>query len=184
MERLTTAKPTVPFADQERAPAVMPWWLLLLLGLFTLLFGILILATPRNAPGALANLLGLYWLLTGILLFVSIFLDRNMTAWKVTGGILGVVAGLLILNHPAWSPALGPALPPLLIGAAGIGVGVANLVLGLRRPDWGLGAAGILDIVLGVLVLLAGQVAFASSPILLGVITVAGALVIIIRSFI
>ncbi len=184
MQRLTTAKSTVPFADQERAPAVMPWWLMLLLGLFTLLFGILMLATPRNAPGTLANLLALYWLFTGILLLVTIFLDRSMTPWKVAGGILGVMAGLLILKHPAWSNALGESLPPLFIAVAGIGLGVANLVLGLRRPDWGLGAAGILDIVLGVLVLLAGQVAFVSSPILLGVIMIAGALVIIVRSFI
>ena len=162
----------------------MPWWLLLLLGLFTLLFGILILVTPPGAPGVMANLLGLYWLLTGMLLVVSSFLDHAMAGWKVTGGFLGVAAGLLILNHPAWTPALGQALPALLIGAAGIGLGVVNLVLGLRRPDWALGAAGIIDIFLGVMVLLANQVAAASSPIFVGTVTIMGAILIIIRSFI
>ncbi len=184
MQSQPAFRSTVPFADQERGPVVMPWWLQLLLGLFTLLFGVLMLVVPRSMPQVMAHLLGLYWLATGILLFVGLAIDQSHWAWKTAGGILGILAGLLILNHPVWSGGMDPALAALVIGAAGVGVGIACLVVGLRRPDWGMGAAGILDIILGVLVLMANQSAAASSPVFVGTVMVTGAMVIIIRSFI
>jgi uncharacterized membrane protein HdeD (DUF308 family) len=89
------------------------------------------------------NVLGLYWLALGVLAFVQIFVDESMP-WILTlaMGILGVVAGILALNHP---PLLVLILPDLALS-----LGVTGGTIGLLAIVAGLSGGGIAPTVLGV----------------------------------
>jgi uncharacterized membrane protein HdeD (DUF308 family) len=46
--------------------------------------------------------LGFYLLFVGVLELVRVFVDRSQPwIWSLLIGILGIVAGIVVLNHPA-----------------------------------------------------------------------------------
>ena len=45
-------------------------------------------------------LVGLWWLIEGLFNLLAIFIDRSKWGWKLFSGVLGVIAGLLVLNFP------------------------------------------------------------------------------------
>ncbi|NJN84083.1 MAG: hypothetical protein HC802_18620 [Caldilineaceae bacterium] len=88
------------------APAeqrVVPWWIVLIEGIAALVIGILLLQSPVETTVFLIQVLGIYWLITGIMSLVNIFIDSHMWGWKLFSGILGIVAGIWIIQHPWWS---------------------------------------------------------------------------------
>ena len=67
--------------------------MVLLEGIFALIFGILLLANPAAATATLVQLLGFYFVIHGIFQLVSMFTEPSMWGWKLCGGILGILAG-------------------------------------------------------------------------------------------
>lgn len=56
----------------------------------------------------------------------DIFIDSSNWGWKLFAGILGIVAGIIILQHPLWSVLLVPATLVVLLGITGILIGSSN----------------------------------------------------------
>ena len=52
-----------------------------------------------------------------------------MWSWKLLVGILGVLAGLEVLQHPLWSPLLLPSIFYIILDTQGIVLGETNLVM-------------------------------------------------------
>ena len=106
------------------------WWVILIMGIFAIIFGALFLAAPGMTLATVVVFLGIYFLIAGVFSFVEIFLHRDDTPWwlLVIKGILGVVAGLLVLNHPLMSTVLLPATLVLLLGIQGIIVGIIGII--------------------------------------------------------
>ena len=50
---------------------------------------------PVQALIILAQLVGIYFLILGVLALASIFVDASAWGWKLLGGVVGVLAGLL-----------------------------------------------------------------------------------------
>jgi uncharacterized membrane protein HdeD (DUF308 family) len=50
--------------------------------------------------------LGFYLLITGVLALVRVFVDRSTSRlWSVLSAIVGLLAGVFVLNHPLlWPP--------------------------------------------------------------------------------
>jgi len=130
------------------------WWLILLEGIAAFVVGILILAAPGISALALTTLLGAYWFVSGIFSLVSIFTNRRSWGWKLVSGILGVVAGLAVLQYPMFSAILVPAVVGIFLGIDGILIGVMRLVMSYRGAGWGVGILGILSVLLGFVLLL------------------------------
>ena len=107
--------------DSSRVPEMaMPWWLIVIEGAAALVVGLLLLLAPGASTVILVQILGLYWLISGLFAIVSIFLgDTDWPIKALTGG-LGIVAGLLIVQHPLWSTVLIPTTMVLVIGIVGI----------------------------------------------------------------
>src|SRR3954452_6729029 len=82
---------------------IYPWWLVLLEGIFAALFGFLLLIAPGSTLVFLVQVLGFYLLIDGILRVVSIFIDHSLWGLKLALGILGLIAGIVVLQHPLWS---------------------------------------------------------------------------------
>src|SRR5262245_13303243 len=85
-----------------------PWWLLLLQGIAAVILGLRLCAAPGATLVVLVQVLGMYWLVNGIFVLVSIFVDSSNWGLKLIGGIIGVLAGLAILQHPLWSAVMVP----------------------------------------------------------------------------
>jgi uncharacterized membrane protein HdeD (DUF308 family) len=130
------------------------WWLILLEGIAAIVVGILILAAPGISTLALTQLLGAYWFVSGIFSLVSIFTNRTSWGWKLVSGILGVVAGLVVLQYPMWSAILVPAVIGVVLGIDGILIGITRLIMSYRGAGWGVGLLGIVSVLLGFVLLL------------------------------
>jgi len=50
----------------------------------------------------------LYWFVQGIFVLVGMFLARSAWGWKLFMGVLGIVAGIVVMRHPI--AALWPSL--------------------------------------------------------------------------
>jgi uncharacterized membrane protein HdeD (DUF308 family) len=131
-----------------------PWWLLLMGGILNVIVGILLLTNPLRTATALAWALGLYWLIQGIFILVGMFIDHSAWGWKLVMGILGILAGIVVMRHPIASAVQIPMFLVLLLGIQGVVVGIISLVLAFKGGGWGAGILGVISIIFGVLLIL------------------------------
>ncbi len=108
--------------------------------------------SPAKTILFLVQILGWYWLITGILTLIFLFMDRTDMIWKIVSGILGIVAGLVILAYPMYSAVLLPASLILLVGVLGICFGAISLFWALKA-GWGAAIMGVLSILFGLILL-------------------------------
>lgn len=161
--------------DSSRVPEMaMPWWLIVIEGAAALVVGLLLLLAPGASTVILVQILGLYWLISGLFAIVSIFLgDTDWPIKALTGG-LGIVAGLLIVQHPLWSTVLIPTTMVLVIGIVGILIGVFNLLSALRGAGWGLAFLGIVSLLFGTILLAQPLIGALAMPYALAITGVGG----------
>jgi uncharacterized membrane protein HdeD (DUF308 family) len=131
-----------------------PWWLLLMGGILNIIVGILLLTNPLKTVLALAWVLGLYWLIQGIFILVGMFLDHTAWGWKLFTGILGILAGIVVMRHPVASAVTIPMILVLLLGIQGLIVGIISLVMAFKGGGWGAGILGAISIVFGLILVL------------------------------
>jgi uncharacterized membrane protein HdeD (DUF308 family) len=140
------------------------WWVLLLRGILLIIIGLLAFVSPL----VWVTFVGIYMLIDGITMLMSGFSDQpaGQSRWPlVILGVLGLVAGLLIL----WEPALGAITLTSIVAAWAIIGGILTIISALRLREeidneWWLVLSGILAIIFGVLVF---------TNILAGVLTIA-----------
>jgi uncharacterized membrane protein HdeD (DUF308 family) len=132
------------------------WGWLLALGIVQIIAGCIAIAVPVIASLAAVGIFGAVLLVTGIMQLIHAFKVRAWprSAWYGLGGVLYVIAGLLVVAYP-----LGGALTlAILIAILFIADGTLRTVFGLTVrpvPGWGwLVAAGFASILVGVILLL------------------------------
>ncbi len=166
----------------KQTPAV-PWWLVLLQGIALIILGVLLLTSPAMTTFTLIQFLGIYWLVKGIFEIVSIFIDHSQWGWKLFSGILGIIAGMVILNHPLWATILVPATLVWLLGIFGIVMGIISLVQAFKGAGWGVGVLGALSIFFGLYLLGNTLISTLSLPWVLGILALIGGVAALWNSF-
>ena len=117
----------------------VPWWLVLIEGVALIILGILFLTNTVATTVIFIQVLGWYWLIRGIFYIIQIFLDSSMWGWKLAGGILGILAGIVVINHPLLSPlAVGSALV-IILGVQGVIGGGIGVFQAFKGAGWGVG---------------------------------------------
>jgi uncharacterized membrane protein HdeD (DUF308 family) len=164
-------------------PAAFPWWLVLLQGVAALVIGFLLITNPAVTVLTLVVFLGVYWLIGGVLDLVSIFVDHAGWGWRLFTGVLGVIAGLLIVRNPLWAGIAVPATLVYLLAIIGVIVGGAGLVRAFTGGGWGAGLVGILSIVLGIFLLMRPLVSLQFLVYLIGFWAIAGGIATIVGAF-
>jgi uncharacterized membrane protein HdeD (DUF308 family) len=157
--------------ENSKPASSVPWWLVLLQGVASILVGIMVLASPGTALIVLVRLLGWYWLIKGIFSLTAIFHPEAKAhrGWLILDSVLGIVAGFIVLDHPLISAVFVPAMLVVFIGIAGIFIGVNDFVAALRGAGWGMGLLGVLSIVLGVALLGNTMVGVTVLPLVIGI---------------
>jgi uncharacterized membrane protein HdeD (DUF308 family) len=143
---------TVAASSRE---SIIPWWAVLIQGIAAIILGILLIVSPRMTTLVLVQFLGIYWLVSGIFDIVAIFVNSTLWGWKLLSGILGILAGIIIIQHPLWSAILIPTTLVIILGIQGIIIGAISLVRAFRGGGWGIGILGIVSIFFGLVLLAA-----------------------------
>ena len=161
----------------------IPWWVVLLQGIAAVILGIFLLAKPGMTMVVVVQLIGIYWFVAGIFQIVAIFIDHTQWGWKLFSGILGIIAGMIIINHPLWSPIMLTSVLVIVLGIEGLIIGIINLIQAFKGGGWGVGILGALSILFGLVLLANVLLATFSVPWVLGVLGIIGGIIAIIYSF-
>lgn len=166
-----------------------PWWLMLIDGFaLAIIGGILLwggLLNKVQTYTLLVTMLGLWWIIRGIMDIVSMFVDRHQWGWKLFIGIVSIMAGSYILAYPIISAVALPRIFVFVLGFWGLVNGIILLVMAFQGGGWGAGILGVLEIIIGI-VLMANYtapgagLAFLWTAAVFGVI---GGIVMIVRAF-
>ena len=170
-------------SDSSTGAPYVPWWLVLIEGIFAIIVGISLLVAPAMTISIIVQILGLYWLFGGILAIVSIFINQKNWGWKLAGGTFGILAGILVIRHPLWSTVLIPSLVVVLIAIGGIIIGLIDVVRAFKGAGWGTGILGVVSLLLGVILLLNPVEAALASTLALGIVALAGGMISIVLAF-
>ena len=115
------------------------WGLVLLQGIVSIIFGLLLLLAPQMTIPVIVIFLGAYWLIMGVIAIIGIFAgySRAHWGWALFSGILGIIAGILILGHPLTATVILPAVLVIIIACMGIVMGIVAIIQGARGAGWG-----------------------------------------------
>lgn len=170
-------------SSTQKSAKGYPWWLVLLQGIFAVILGLLLLVSPGMTTLVLIQFIGIYWLISGVFNLVGIFLDHTDWGWKLFAGILGVIAGLLVIQHPLWSTVLIPATLIIILGITALVFGIVSLIAVFRGGGWSAGILGVLGILIGLALLSAPLISTAALPMVVGALALVGGLAAIVQAF-
>src|SRR5215471_10648501 len=128
------------------------WWIVLVEGILSLIFGIFLITAPGSTSVFLITVLGFYWLIRGIFAIVEIFLPNRTThwGWLLFMGILGIIAGLVVLRHPIYATALVGTFLIVFLAVDGLIMGIMGLIRAFTGAGWGPGILGVLTIIIAI----------------------------------
>jgi len=129
------------------------WWLLLALGVITLIIGLLIVLNPLQAFNVILIFFGVYLVISGIFTIIRGFGDKLETGAKVLAIITGAISLLLgILCFRSWTDAA--LILILFVGISLVFRGILELVIGFSaKGAEGRGAViffGIVTLIIGI----------------------------------
>lgn len=146
------------------------WQAALVLGIGTLVLGIIVAAHPTGSLNIIAVLLGILMLISGAFHLIRVFdSEEPHRVWLGIAGLLFVVAGVILIRHLD----LTKAIIGLFIGITWIIQGVVALVAGLgggsrQGRGWWI-AFGAISLIAGIVVAATPLTSLTTLAVLLGI---------------
>jgi uncharacterized membrane protein HdeD (DUF308 family) len=144
------------------------WWLLVLVGVLSIVAGVIVLFKPSDSLPTLAVIVGIFMLADGILEMASAFMrgveNRGLVALF---GVLTSIVGVLLIRHPV----SGVAFVALLIGIWLIAIGVLRVATAFEEYDhrvWH-ALAGVVELIAGIVIVANPDIGFATLAVLVGI---------------
>ncbi len=169
--------------DKAFEKSAIPWWLLLVEGIAAIVVGVLLLMNPAKMSVLLVQVLAIYWLIKGIVAIISIFIDSTAWGWKLFIGIVGIIAGYVLIQHPIGGTLTVAVSFTVVLGIQGIIIGIVEIVQAFQGGGWGIGILGGLSVIIGVWLLLNAWAAAAMLPWVLGILAIIGGIFAIVMAF-
>ena len=160
------------FASVPRSFTATPWWMVMIEGIALFIVGLLLLFAPATTTILLVQILGWFWLISGIMAFVSMFIDRNQWGLKAVTGVLGILAGIVVIRHPLWSALMIPAFIVVFLAVQALITGLIQLYQGFKGGGLGVVVLGVVNIIFGIILLAAPLIAARALPLVLGIFAV------------
>lgn len=150
---MVVADETISPADEQALLARIgrAWWVVLLLGVVSLIVGVIVLIRPFTAVNVAAIIFGIWLLVSGVIQLAQAFDKQLETISRVLNaitGVIGIVLGIICLD----SAEDRIALLTLFIGIWWIMRGIVQIAIGASEQGGGV------VIFLGILGILAGGV--------------------------
>jgi len=129
------------------------WKVTLVLGVLTIILGVIVSLHPSGSLNTVAVLLGVLMILSGIFQLVRVFdTNEQHRAWLAIGGLLFLVLGVVLIRHLN----LTIAVIGLVIGITWIVQGLTGLIAGISGDvrdgrGWWI-AFGVISLIAGIVV--------------------------------
>jgi uncharacterized membrane protein HdeD (DUF308 family) len=160
------------------------WWVFLLQGVAGILLGLMLITDPGATLVVVVTFLGFYWLFTGIMALVRVFVDRSVPwMWSLLVGIVGIFAGLVVLRHPLFAALTVPAVIVIVLGVEALVMGVLDVIGGFSGGGIGSFFLGVINLVIGLLLLASPVSAALAVPLVFGVLLLIQGIALIILAF-
>ena len=167
------------------------WWVLLLWGLTFLIAGLCLLFWPIRTSAALVAIIAAFLLISGIIGAISAVVHRDSGwGWRLAGGILGVLVGIILLANPVAGALVIVTVQFFLLAFGLIVMGIALMVGGKHTSDaigyrwsWGNFILGVLVVLLGVFLLFRPLLGIFTLLWLMGILAIIGGVLLIVESF-
>ena len=147
-----------PSTAQIRDTVGRSWWVILLFGLFSLLFGVMALVNPVSNRARITWAIGVLALAEGILgLFGAFRKDAGVSrGWMIFYAAISIIFGLMAMANPL-SMAASIAM---VMGVWFVISGVMRIIFAIRvrkeiDHEWMLILSGLLGVIVGVMLLMA-----------------------------
>lgn len=176
----TIEQPVDAESEEEFEPLEAPWWVVLLEGIIAIVVGLFLLYSPAATTVFLIQVLGIFWLAGGIISVLGAFVFSGNRLWKLLAGILSIIAGIIILMYPLYSPFVVLTLFVIFIGVWAMLTGAVRLIGAFKGDGWGSGILGILTIILGILLLMNTLAGVLALPWVFGFFLILGGIVAVI----
>lgn len=122
-----TTKPGFPLVDDLVDAGKSAWWLILLRGIFAILFGVLAIIFPDSTLVALAVFFAFYAIFDGVATIVQAVRVRKLVrrwGWLLAQGIFTVLAGIVAAIFPVLAGLFGALVVVYLISFWSVFVGI------------------------------------------------------------
>jgi uncharacterized membrane protein HdeD (DUF308 family) len=128
-------------------------WHTLIWSACAVLLGLLLLGAPVLSALAIVTIIAAFWLVGGAAsVIAAVFQRGDGWGWRVAGGVLSILAGLVVLANPLFSMVVAVEVLLLFLAVSAIVVGCATL---FWSHSVGSVILGLVLIVVGVLLMLA-----------------------------
>ena len=135
------------------------WWISILLGILYIFVGLWVFRTPLGNYISLTIIFSVFIFVSGIMEIAFAISNKNEIdgwGWYLTGGILDLVIGILLISNPIMTMAILPFYVGFwLLFRAMIAIGISIQLKTMSVPNWDLMlASGIVTIIFSFLVLI------------------------------
>ena len=161
----------------------VPWWLVLIEGILSIALGAFLLIRPGSTFAVIVQVIAIYWLISGIFKIVSIFFDSSGWGWKLFIGIIGILAGFVLLGEPIISAFLFGFSVIWVMGFFGIVYGIMGIIQFFQGDGWWSLVLGVVSIIFGILLLGNTALAALTLPWVFGIFLIFGGMMAIIAAF-
>jgi uncharacterized membrane protein HdeD (DUF308 family) len=160
------------------------WWILLLEGAVQLILGLLLLFSTDITIFILIQLIGIYWLIRGLIMIIQIFIGKEKDwGWLLLGGLLGIIAGIVVLRYPIFSSFILLEFLVVLIAFVGIVQGTIAIIRGLKVESFWEVILGITLWIVCLFLLFNPLSSVLTLPIVIGILWVLNGAVLTLMSF-
>lgn len=160
--------PETSLNSDELREVTWGWWLALLIGVVSIIVGIIVIAKPSNSLATLAVIFGIFILVDGIVELVAALSAQTQNRGLLAViGVISVIAGVLLIRHPLG----GVRAVALLIGIWLIAAGLVRFVAAFEAPEnrlWRIGVSLVLAIV-GVVIVASPHIGYATLALITGI---------------
>lgn len=116
------------------------WWLMLIIGILSIICGIWVFKNPVESYFALAIYFSLMFILFGIGEIINAFANQRYHnwGWGLAMGVVDLIIGFLLLGNLEWAADILPYLVGFVLMFTGINfIGQSTQMQSLRIPNWG-----------------------------------------------
>jgi uncharacterized membrane protein HdeD (DUF308 family) len=160
--------PETSLTADELREVTWGWWLALLIGVVSIIAGIIVIAKPSNSLATLAVIFGIFILVDGLVELVAALSARTQNRGLLAViGVISVIAGVLLIRHPLG----GVRAVALLIGIWLIAAGVVRFIAAFEAVEnrfWRIGVSLVLAI-FGVVIVSSPRIGYATLALITGI---------------
>jgi uncharacterized membrane protein HdeD (DUF308 family) len=127
---------------------------LVLWGIIALVVGFFLLFRPGITALVCVEIMAIAWIIGGIFDFIGAIAERgHYWGWRIVGSIIGILAGIYIVAHPALGTVFTLTIAFIFIAIAALINGIFNIFAGFKNEggtSWASVIIGLLQIVVGI----------------------------------